>query len=450
MKSHSNFYPFKCKDCNYEAKYMHALKQHCRKYTHNPMPAFNPDGTINPFPIIDVYGTRRGPKVKRDSDGNPIYPAQYSAKISVQSAKSESLPVPTTSSPLLSLPKLNLPTTLSANSVFSPSTPSGFPPNLASLPGLLNHNFPLFNTPPTIPHLPQFSYLNSPSSPLTTHPNLFANLSNLHSRQQLPTIHENESSVKCKICSLECKNEEALNLHTLLIHVAKGGPASAANWQTPTRAPPSRRLSSEADQTPLIERILAAKMNAQKMDSQITSPFLDIISNQASILGSKKEHETHNEVSPSGPLDLTKDHTPPQQIIRRRLSENPGEVSPSSLTPPDTISPKKDIRQKNPITASARIDSLANNDSGKMQHSGEDERSCQNESIETKDDEEDDQNFEMDCSMCKITFRSEAMYTSHMKFHGDGNPLTCSFCAESFDNTNKFFEHCYLCKQSSV
>ena len=32
----------------------------------------NPDGTPNPLPIIDVYGTRRGPKKKVDADGNPI------------------------------------------------------------------------------------------------------------------------------------------------------------------------------------------------------------------------------------------------------------------------------------------------------------------------------------------------------------------------------------------
>ena len=32
----------------------------------------NHDGTPNPLPIIDVYGTRRGPKKKTDADGNPI------------------------------------------------------------------------------------------------------------------------------------------------------------------------------------------------------------------------------------------------------------------------------------------------------------------------------------------------------------------------------------------
>lgn len=62
MKSHSNIYPYRCADCTYASKYLHSLKLHLRKYSHKPAPVLNPDGTPNPLPIIDVYGTRRGPK----------------------------------------------------------------------------------------------------------------------------------------------------------------------------------------------------------------------------------------------------------------------------------------------------------------------------------------------------------------------------------------------------
>ncbi|XP_019873098.2 protein hunchback isoform X2 [Aethina tumida] len=65
MKSHSSVYQYHCRDCNYVAKYCHSLKQHLRKYSHRPGAVLNPDGTPNPFPVIDVYGTRRGPKVKK-------------------------------------------------------------------------------------------------------------------------------------------------------------------------------------------------------------------------------------------------------------------------------------------------------------------------------------------------------------------------------------------------
>lgn len=64
MKSHSNIYQYRCANCNYATKYCHSLKLHLRKYEHEPAMVLNPDGTPNPLPIIDVYGTRRGPKQK--------------------------------------------------------------------------------------------------------------------------------------------------------------------------------------------------------------------------------------------------------------------------------------------------------------------------------------------------------------------------------------------------
>lgn len=62
LKSHSNVYQYRCADCSYATKYCHSLKLHLRKYAHRPDTVLNPDGSPNPLPIIDVYGTRRGPK----------------------------------------------------------------------------------------------------------------------------------------------------------------------------------------------------------------------------------------------------------------------------------------------------------------------------------------------------------------------------------------------------
>lgn len=64
LKSHSNVYQYRCLDCNYATKYCHSLKLHLRRHGHKPDIVLNPDGTPNPLPIIDVYGTRRGPKLK--------------------------------------------------------------------------------------------------------------------------------------------------------------------------------------------------------------------------------------------------------------------------------------------------------------------------------------------------------------------------------------------------
>ena len=65
LKSHSNVYQFRCNDCAYATKYCHSLKLHLRKYQHKPDRVLNLDGSENPYPIIDVYGTRRGPRPKK-------------------------------------------------------------------------------------------------------------------------------------------------------------------------------------------------------------------------------------------------------------------------------------------------------------------------------------------------------------------------------------------------
>lgn len=64
QKSHSNIYPFRCANCTFATKYCHMLKQHLRKNNHHPAMVLNSDGSPNPLPIIDVWGTRRGPKQK--------------------------------------------------------------------------------------------------------------------------------------------------------------------------------------------------------------------------------------------------------------------------------------------------------------------------------------------------------------------------------------------------
>ncbi|CAB0041182.1 unnamed protein product [Trichogramma brassicae] len=71
LKSHSDVYQFRCNECNYATKYCHSLKLHLRKYNHTPSVVLNTDGTPNPLPIVDVYGTRRGPKTKSEDTTPP-------------------------------------------------------------------------------------------------------------------------------------------------------------------------------------------------------------------------------------------------------------------------------------------------------------------------------------------------------------------------------------------
>lgn len=110
LKSHSNVYQYRCADCNYATKYCHSLKLHLRKYKHNPAMVLNMDGTPNPLPIIDVYGTRRGPKQKSVSKA-------YDEQMMSNNNKLQASPT--------------------AHSLFG----NHFPVNLPYLPPLLPHTF---------------------------------------------------------------------------------------------------------------------------------------------------------------------------------------------------------------------------------------------------------------------------------------------------------------------
>ncbi|XP_039432900.1 protein hunchback-like [Culex pipiens pallens] len=141
MKSHSNVFQYRCADCNYATKYCHSLKLHLRKYAHKPDIVLNMDGTPNPLPIIDVYGTRRGPKTK----------SQKLADQKPQESQQQPQQAPLTPQSHPQTPQTQLP--------FTP--PSSQPNNLQRnllphqlLPNPLAHMFKNAN------NLPLFPYLN--------------------------------------------------------------------------------------------------------------------------------------------------------------------------------------------------------------------------------------------------------------------------------------------------
>ncbi|EFN78945.1 Protein hunchback [Harpegnathos saltator] len=85
MKSHSSIYQYRCKDCEYATKYCHTLKQHLRKYRHQPAAVLNADGTLSPV-VIDVYdmfnSRRKDSNLTAQKDHQAeqetvIYPYQY-------------------------------------------------------------------------------------------------------------------------------------------------------------------------------------------------------------------------------------------------------------------------------------------------------------------------------------------------------------------------------------
>lgn len=80
LKSHSDIYQYRCENCSYATKYVHSLKLHLRKYQHEPALPLDCNGEPDTAPVIDVYGTRRGPK-KRSSKAAAKKAAKAHAKL---------------------------------------------------------------------------------------------------------------------------------------------------------------------------------------------------------------------------------------------------------------------------------------------------------------------------------------------------------------------------------
>lgn len=134
LKSHSTVLQYRCVDCNYATKYCHSLKLHLRKYAHKPDIVLNLDGTPNPLPIIDVYGTRRGPKSK--STTSKLL-AEIEKNQAQQNAQKSQLSPPLT-------PSTSSMSTTTTTSITKTPPSSLLGPNAAMMVNMLQNKMPLF------------------------------------------------------------------------------------------------------------------------------------------------------------------------------------------------------------------------------------------------------------------------------------------------------------------
>ncbi|XP_061386321.1 protein hunchback-like, partial [Musca vetustissima] len=123
-KSHSSVYQYRCADCDYATKYCHSFKLHLRKYEHKPGMVLDEEGIPNPSVVIDVYGTRRGPKnksaanaaLKKACSDLKIPPtSQLSAALQGFASQQPASPAKSNSSVASELPALTLNMSLQQN-----------------------------------------------------------------------------------------------------------------------------------------------------------------------------------------------------------------------------------------------------------------------------------------------------------------------------------------------
>lgn len=186
LKSHSTVLQYRCIDCNYATKYCHSLKLHLRKYDHKPDIVLNLDGTPNPLPIIDIYGTRRGPKSKATTAkllAEIEKNQQQNAEVKAQSQQLSPPLTPSTSSLATS----------TTNSI-TKTPPSSLLPNAAMMVNMLQ------NVGNKMSLFPYF-HLNL---------QMFAAQQQQQQQQQMQQQNniENESDDKCDVMDDEQQSEE--------------------------------------------------------------------------------------------------------------------------------------------------------------------------------------------------------------------------------------------------
>ena len=194
MKSHTNVYQYRCQDCTYATKYCHSLKLHLRKYGHKPAMVLNPDGTPNPLPIIDVYGTRRGPKLKKNDAGNKLIVTSNKAAANVAASCSMTPPTP----PMIPIS--------SPSRLLGPISPAS--PSSAAFPMLPSYVMAQMQ------HIHRMATgVNSPVPTAFPPPPPLHPLANSPLFPTLPTTPDASQMLKCRICHFETINPEVLKNH---------------------------------------------------------------------------------------------------------------------------------------------------------------------------------------------------------------------------------------------
>jgi len=70
QKSHWDYYPYQCGTCTYKSKFLNIYKKHLRDNNHQHGIALNRYGIPDPTIVIDIYGTRRGPRQTATATSN--------------------------------------------------------------------------------------------------------------------------------------------------------------------------------------------------------------------------------------------------------------------------------------------------------------------------------------------------------------------------------------------
>lgn len=408
MKSHSNVYQYRCEDCNYATKYCHSLKLHLRKYGHKPSVVLNPDGTPNPYPIIDVYGTRRGPRPKKNAPGGSPSHGNMSSNSALPDAIAGQ-PFPLLQTPLTDVASLlrtsndwiHFPfawTPTALDGVDRTTLTNGILPDL----GLLTTQ------------IPGQTLLSAESDADPENNSAQIQAENLESNIEL-------SDIACSITELSTEDKpatersSAISTESMDLQMSPAPPAAA--MPTPEqsendiehiehhgRSVKSEPLDWNLEETPL--------------DLSRSAPHSPVLTPSLNISTSISDHVPQS--PPSGDAQSPMpDHAPPSlpsietvsllPLSNSCIQDNPLQSPPSSLPTP-IVPPVTNPRPSLQSSSSRRKG-----------------RACKLDTFQ--------------CDFCDMLFKDSDMFTIHMKYHEFENPFKCKECGLQTTNRLDFFVH---------
>jgi hunchback-like protein len=388
-----------------------------RKYKHIPATVLNPDGTPNPYPVIDVYGTRRGPKqrprntVKSTSKENNDIPLPSHAPLPLPLFQ-PSYGVISQQSGKLTLPYpygCIMPNTFSANKN-----------------GNNNHNHNSL-----LPAFPQNNSKNTEdkdSDAVESRRNLsdenydhFHVATSQYCHMNKNSINNNSNSVSDSNAlkdtvpekSLQKQNSDDTNRLTTGEHVhflnrtVDGDPLDLSKHD-------AMNITSEASATASVLQ-KSTSMKASKHRRKGQAYKLDHISRklqQTSFSDNKGQNRNYS-VSESEDKSLSLDRT--DYLIS---------------TGPTDIASEEDTQHKQQQESELR---KVNDDlpKGKVENKSTLEKnSAAGNSLEV-----------YHCSHCDITFNDIVLYSMHRGYHGYQDPFKCNMCGVQTADKVEFFLH---------
>nr|CAD7256988.1 unnamed protein product [Timema shepardi] len=374
LKSHSNIYQYRCSDCTYATKYCHSLKLHLRKYAHKPAMVLNPDGTPNPLPIIDVYGTRRGPKQRTknsesiNENNNSLMAPTTQPQATHPMGPQYTLFQPSYSvlqTPQQSSPNLSLPFP------YGPLINSSFPPtsngSLLRFP-IINKIQPLQDDGGSTLQEGAMSCLNKVLiSQLNNNNN---NTSDVTEKHYMAQISLQQPGGQIPIDDIGMK------------HI--GSPLDLSKPDTPEVTEPPNTSNTRTEGSPTATAKNRRKGKAFKLER----------------IAMKLQHQQSSEEEEEPNIKVPK-------LRDDNVIENTASVSNTAPSTPETTS-------------------QIPHDEGEPEKRKEPEKALCS-------DEQDTYN----CSYCDITFKDIVMYTVHMGYHGYQDPFTCNMCGQQTPDKEK-------------